>query len=116
MRLGLSSFLNLSDNGVLRGTILDENRIPFGIKGLPGIFQDEPAAFENHRKVPLTFLGLTIFFELSLRKLSTRSCRFSLKSLVEFLYSRETCEMTVFMSYEMNIRLIRCYIRLSQVR
>ena len=34
MRLGLSSFVNLSDGGVLRGTILDEDRIPFRIKAL----------------------------------------------------------------------------------
>lgn len=89
---------------------------PFWDKRSAGYFPRRTCRFWESSKGRLTFLGLTIFFELSQRKLSTRSCRFSLKSLVGFLYSCETCEMTVFMSYEMNIRLIRCYIRLSQVR
>lgn len=88
----------------------------FWDKRSAGYFPRRTCRFWESSKGRLTFLGLTIFFELPLRKLSTRSCRFSLKSLVEFLYSCETCKMTVFMSYEMNIRLIRCYIRLSQVR
>lgn len=99
-----------------RGT---SRREPYSFwdKRSAGYFPRRTCRFWESSKGRLTFLGLlTIFFKLSLRKLSTRSCQFSLKSLVEFLYSCETCDMTVFMSYEMNIRLIRCYIRLSQVK